>query len=60
MAHPVHPLGAAGGHRLVIRLKVAESPLFLALEDKAEEKKTPIMQVLTQYPKSVLRGTWWG
>ena len=45
------------GIGLVIRLKVAESPLFLALEDKAEEKKTPIMQVLTQYPKSVLRGT---
>ncbi|TLK52749.1 MFS transporter [Glutamicibacter sp. V16R2B1] len=45
------------GIGLIIRLKVAESPLFLALEDKAEEKKTPIMQVLTQYPKSVLRGT---
>lgn len=42
---------------IVIRLKVAESPLFLALEDKAEEKKTPLMEVLTKYPKSVIRGT---
>lgn len=42
---------------LVIRLKVAESPLFLALENKAEEKKTPLMEVLTKYPKSVIRGT---
>ncbi len=42
---------------LVIRLKVSESPLFLALENKAEEKKIPLMQVLTKYPKSVLMGT---
>ncbi|MDQ0093260.1 MFS transporter [Paeniglutamicibacter psychrophenolicus] len=42
---------------LVIRLKVTESPLFLALEDKADEKKIPLMQVLTKYPKSVLMGT---
>ncbi|MFL4479002.1 MFS transporter [Paeniglutamicibacter sp. ORCA_105] len=42
---------------LVIRLKVTESPLFLALEGKAEEKKIPLMQVLTKYPKSVLMGT---
>lgn len=45
------------GIGLVIRLKVAESPLFLALEDKAEEKKIPLMQVLTKYPKSVVMGT---
>ena len=42
---------------LVIRLKVTESPLFLALEDKAEERKIPLLQVLTKYPKSVLMGT---
>ena len=42
---------------LIIRLKVTESPLFLALEDKAEERKIPLMQVLTKYPKSVLMGT---
>lgn len=42
---------------LVIRLKVAESPLFLALENKAEERKIPLMQVLTKYPKSVIMGT---
>ena len=42
---------------LVIRLKVTESPLFLALEGKAEEKKIPFMEVMTKYPKSVLMGT---
>lgn len=42
---------------LVIRLKVSESPLFLALENKAEEKKIPLMEVLTKYPKSVIMGT---
>jgi len=42
---------------LVIRLKVSESPLFLALEDKAEEKRMPILEVLTKYPKSVISGT---
>lgn len=42
---------------LVIRLKVTESPLFLALEDKAAERKIPLLQVLTKYPKSVLMGT---
>jgi MFS family permease len=42
---------------LVIRLKVSESPLFLALENKAEGKKIPIMEVLTKYPLSVLKGT---
>ncbi|KWR69960.1 MFS transporter [Arthrobacter sp. W1] len=45
------------GIGLVIRLKVTESPLFLALEDKAEERKTPFMEVITKYPKSVIRGT---
>ena len=45
------------GIGLVIRLKVTESPLFLALENKAEERKTPFMEVITKYPKSVIRGT---
>lgn len=45
------------GIGLVIRLKVTESPLFLSLEQKAEERKTPIREVLTRYPKSVIRGT---
>lgn len=45
------------GVGLVIRLKVSESPLFLALEDKAEEKRLPILEVLTKYPKSVISGT---
>ncbi|MFJ2618668.1 MFS transporter [Glutamicibacter sp. NPDC087344] len=42
---------------LIIRLKVTESPLFLSLEQKAEERKTPISEVLTRYPKAVIRGT---
>ncbi|MGP4993662.1 MFS transporter [Glutamicibacter ardleyensis] len=45
------------GIGLIIRLKVSESPLFLALEDKAEERKTPFMEVITKYPRSVIRGT---
>lgn len=45
------------GIGLVIRLKVTESPLFLSLEQKVEERKTPIREVLTRYPKSVIRGT---
>ncbi|MGP7814775.1 MFS transporter [Glutamicibacter soli] len=45
------------GIGLVIRLKVTESPLFLSLEQKAEERKTPIREVLTRYPKSVVRDT---
>ncbi|WP_313812861.1 MFS transporter [Glutamicibacter sp.] len=42
---------------LIVRLKVTESPLFLSLEQKAEERKIPIKEVLTRYPKSVIRGT---
>ena len=45
------------GIGLIVRLKVAESPLFLALEDKAKEKKIPILEVLTKYPKNVIMGT---
>lgn len=45
------------GIGLVVRLKVAESPLFLALENKADEKKIPILEVLTKYPKNVVMGT---
>ncbi|GHD11116.1 MFS transporter [Zhihengliuella salsuginis] len=45
------------GVGLIIRLKVAESPLFVALEDKAAEKKLPLSEVLTKYPKSVILGT---
>ncbi|WP_102158758.1 MFS transporter [Zhihengliuella halotolerans] len=45
------------GVGLIIRLKVAESPLFAALEDKAAQKKLPLTEVLTRYPKSVVLGT---
>lgn len=41
---------------LVVRLKVQESPLFAKLEDKAEERKTPIVEVITKYPKNLILG----
>ncbi|MCZ4589287.1 MFS transporter [Rhodococcus opacus] len=39
---------------LVVRLKVAETPLFQNLEKAAESKKTPLMDVLTCYPRSLI------
>lgn len=41
---------------MVVRLKVQESPLFNKLEDKAEERKTPIIEVITKYPKNLILG----
>jgi MHS family shikimate/dehydroshikimate transporter-like MFS transporter len=41
---------------LVVRLKVHESPLFAKLEDKAEERKIPLMEVITKYPKNLILG----
>ncbi|WP_225735877.1 MFS transporter [Gulosibacter chungangensis] len=41
---------------LVVRLKVQESPLFAKLEEKAEERKTPIVEVITKYPKNLILG----
>ncbi|WP_434620182.1 MFS transporter [Arthrobacter sp. A5] len=42
---------------LVIRLKVAETPLFLELEEKAEKKRVPLLEVFTKYPKNLILGT---
>ncbi|TDD05171.1 MFS transporter [Saccharopolyspora terrae] len=41
---------------LVIRLKVAETPLFLELGEKAERRKIPLMEVITQYPRNLVLG----
>ncbi|MDQ6740284.1 MAG: MHS family MFS transporter [Actinomycetota bacterium] len=45
------------GVGLVIRLKVAETPLFLELEEKAEKKRVPLLEVFTKYPKNLILGT---
>ncbi len=42
---------------MVVRLKVQESPLFAKLEEKAEERKAPIIEVITKYPKNLILGT---
>ncbi|MCY1157050.1 MAG: transporter [Citricoccus sp.] len=41
---------------MVIRLKVAETPMFQKLEDEAEDRKTrlPILDVLRHHPRAVL------
>ncbi|HEX2247392.1 MAG TPA: MFS transporter [Arthrobacter sp.] len=44
------------GVGLVIRLKVAETPLFLELEATAEKKKIPFVEVFTKYPKNLVLG----
>ncbi|MEY8038176.1 MFS transporter [Saccharopolyspora cebuensis] len=41
---------------LVIRLKVSETPLFLDLEEKAERRKIPLLEVVTQYPRNLVLG----
>lgn len=41
---------------LVIRLKVSETPLFLELGEKAERRKIPLMEVITQYPRNLVLG----
>jgi len=45
------------GVGLVIRLKVTESPLFAALEEKAERARMPLVEVFAKYPRRVLLGT---
>ncbi len=39
---------------MMVRLKVAETPLFQSLEQKAVSKKTPLLEVLTGYPRSLI------
>jgi MFS family permease len=35
---------------MIIRLKVSESPLFKSLDQEAEKRKVPILEVLRRYP----------
>jgi MFS family permease len=42
---------------LFIRLKVVESPLFLAFDREAEQRRVPLVQVLTKSPWVVVLGT---
>ncbi|MFB6674571.1 MFS transporter [Streptomyces sp. NPDC056390] len=42
---------------LFVRLKVAESPLFIRFEEEAEKRRLPVVEVLTRYPKRLALGT---
>lgn len=42
---------------LIIRMKVHESPIFQKLQDKAEERKVPLFEVISKYPKNLILGT---
>jgi MFS family permease len=41
---------------LVIRLKVSETPLFLQMEQKAERRRIPLVEVVTKYPRNLVLG----
>lgn len=41
---------------LLVRLKVHESPLFARLEEKAEERKAPLLEIVTRHPRGLLLG----
>lgn len=41
---------------LLIRLKVSETPLFRDLQAKVERHKIPLAEVVTQYPRNLVRG----
>ncbi|MEV4730183.1 MFS transporter [Saccharopolyspora sp. NPDC049426] len=41
---------------LLIRLKVSETPMFLELGEKAERRKIPLVEVITQYPRNLVLG----
>ncbi|WP_219414426.1 MFS transporter [Pseudonocardia nigra] len=41
---------------LIIRLKIAESPLFQRFEAEAEQRRTPIVTVFSKYPKNLVLG----
>ncbi|MFG2076356.1 MFS transporter [Nonomuraea maritima] len=40
----------------LIRVKVSESPLFRSLDQEAEKRRVPILEVLRRYPKQVALG----
>lgn len=42
---------------LIIRMKVHESPVFQKLQDEAEERKVPLFEVISKYPKNLILGT---
>lgn len=41
---------------LLVRLTVHESPLFARLEEKAEERKAPLLEIVTRHPRGLLLG----
>lgn len=41
---------------LVVRMKVHESPIFQKLQDEAEERKVPLLEVISKYPKNLILG----
>src|SRR5690625_739075 len=41
---------------LIVRMKVQESPIFQKLQDKADERKVPLLEVITKYPKNLSLG----
>lgn len=41
---------------LLVRLKVHESPLFARLEEKAEERKAPLLEIVTRHPRGLVLG----
>ena len=41
---------------LIIRMKVHESPVFQKLQDKADERKVPLLEVVSKYPKNLILG----
>ena len=41
---------------LVVRMKVQESPIFQKLQDEAEERKVPFLEVISKYPRNLILG----
>lgn len=41
---------------MFIRLKIAESPLFTSLDQQAEKRRVPVLEVLRRHPKQVALG----
>ena len=41
---------------LIVRMKVHESPIFQKLQDEADERKVPLFEVISKYPKNLTLG----
>ena len=41
---------------LIVRMKVHESPIFQKLQDEADERKVPLLEVISKYPKNLALG----